>query len=335
MSQSSLHQAAVILKSLPKKQAAKILSRLEAEDIKAIFDALDKVDGFSTAEIRMALNKLAAETGQSQFHGEDRELGQFSDQLKTISPALPKISESSYRPFAFIVDLTPEIRQKLVQDEHPKNIAMVLGDLSPEISAEIIGQLEPAIRVSVLRRLCDPASNTQEERAQLSYALKLRLKKLVNKNQYRKSGVEIVADLLSCADPDTQREVFAHLSQKDPELAEKIEQSVFVFSDIESMSDAEIKILLRRADTSIWAPALKRSSLATRTKILSNMAERAAKLLSEEISTIGLVDEHIADRAQQQIVNLILRIRRAEQTGQEPKLPSIDSRTNSPYYIRT
>ena len=58
MSHSGLYQAAIILQSLPKAQAAKILSRLEAVDIKTVFDALDKVDKSSVNELRDALGDL-------------------------------------------------------------------------------------------------------------------------------------------------------------------------------------------------------------------------------------------------------------------------------------
>ena len=40
------------------------------------------------------------------------------------------------------------------------------------------------------------------------------------------------------------------------------------------------------------------------------MADRAPQLLSQEIANIGPVDQHIANRAQQQIINLIVRMRR-------------------------
>ena len=198
----------------------------------------------------------------------------------------------------------------MLEDEHPKCIALVVAQLHPQIAAEVVHSLEPIQRIAVLRRLCEQQEPATEEIAQLGYALKLRLNKIQGQTAYGRSGVNLAADLLSVADARTQQEVLDYMKQQDPDLAKQLEHSVFAFSDIAKLSNEEIKALLKSADTSLWAPALKQASLETRRKILDNMAERAAQLLSQEIANIGPVDQHIANRAQQQIINLIVRMRR-------------------------
>ena len=59
---SSLNQAAIILKSLPKRQAASILSRLEAADIQTVLDAIKNLDQVTADQIMESLERLHQES---------------------------------------------------------------------------------------------------------------------------------------------------------------------------------------------------------------------------------------------------------------------------------
>jgi flagellar motor switch protein FliG len=310
MANSSLYHAAIILKSLPKAQAAKILSRLEAVDIKTVFAALDKVGKASVKELQESLDNLESHMSTAFPPLTVDANGVFVDPLSSEVDSR-KASDSIHQPFEFLNRVSAATRRQLLEDEHPKCIALVVAQLHPQIAAEVLHDLEPIQRISVLRRLCEQRESAPEEVAQLGYALKLRLNKIQSQVAAGSSGIHLAADLLSIADARTQQEVLDYMNQQDPDLAKQLQCSVFVFSDIVKLSDEEIKTLLKSADTSLWAPALKHCSLSTRRKILDNMAERAAQLLSQEIANIGPVDQHIAQRAQQQIVNIIVRLRRS------------------------
>lgn len=309
MAHSGLYQAAIILKSLPKAQAAKILSRLEAVDIKTVFNALDKVDKAPVSELRDALGDLESNMSIAFPPLTVDANGVFVDPLSSADASTTS-ADPDHQPFEFLNHVSAAIRRQLLEDEHPKCIALVVAQLHPQIAAEVVHGLDPIQRISVLRRLCEQQEPAKEETAQLGYALKLRLNKIQGQTAYGRSGVNIAADLLSVADARTQQEVLDYMNQQDPDLAKQLEHSVFVFSDVVNLSNQEIKALLKSADTSLWAPALKQASLETRRKILDNMAGRAAQLLSQEIANIGPVDQHIANRAQQQIINIIVRMRR-------------------------
>ena len=320
MAHSGLYQAAIILKSLPKAQAAKILSRLEAVDIKTVFDALDKVEHASVRELRGALDDLESYMTTAFPPLTLDANGVFVDPL-SCENASTTTTDVEFHPFEFLNHVSPAIRRKLLEDEHPKCIALVVANLQPQIAAEVVQDLEPVQRIAVLKRLCEDRESAAEDVAQLGYALKLRLNKIQSQAAAGRSGVNLAADLLSVADTRIQQEVLDYLNQQDPDLANELKNSVFVFSDIVKLSDEEIKSLLKSADTSLWAPALKQASLTTRRKILDNMADRAAQLLSQEIANIGPVDQHIANRAQQQIINIIIRMRRNSSIGSTNALP--------------
>lgn len=312
---SNLMQAAMVLKGLPSQQAALVLSRLEPGDIKAVLDAITRVDDASASHIAASMDRLVLEA--ERWRSGDEESNPKIDEIRrsvhealaTPSSNLEK-STDSINPFGFLIDVIPLIRLHLLEDEHPKNIAIVLSMLPPDIASHAMKGLDPALRVSVLRRVCEIDELNVEEVAQLSYALKLRLKKLLNARQQKTIGVNAAARLLSCSDDDTRESLIAYMGQSDPDLAVKLQRSVFKIERLETLSNGEMRMLLNNVDTSVWAPALKNAPASLKSKVYKCMAARPAELLAHEIEHIGHVDGAIEELARQNVIQVVLRLAR-------------------------
>ena len=324
---SKLNQAAIILKSLPKRQAASILSRLEAADIQTVLDAIKNIDQVTADQIVESLGRLHQESRRWKSDPAEKMAGdQLFDAVNLganyVGDApLAGIIDTNH-PFGFLVVALPPVRDRLLADEHPQNIAIVLSTFPPETASTTMKSLDPITRVSALKRLCELDELNQETVAQLSYALKLRYRKLMNKQQYKKTGMESAVAMLSCSDPQTQETMFALINQSDPDLAENLQRRVIKIEDLAGLKDAEVKSLLRNVDTSCWAPALKKEPLTIQKKFLDNMGQRPAELLSQEMANIGEVDESISLLAQKQIINVALSLHREGKI----KLPKSDGK---------
>lgn len=312
---NSLTQAALVLNRLPRKQSAMVLSRLAPDDIKSVIDALTNLDKASAEELHSALERFEVEA-QSLMSNEQLAVDQSStepapiEELASLQRRTPDAAIDDDNPFSFLIDTHPSVRNHLLRDEHPKNVAMVLSLLPPDMASECVAAMEPTLRTSVFRRLCEVDVLDEEEVAGLSFALKLRLKKLL-KSWYSKSvGMNVAADLLSCSDSATQEVLLEHMSQSDPDLAVRLNRSVFKIERLETLEDREIKIILKHVDTACWAPALKNAPLSLQKKILDNMAARPAELLTFEIDQIGHVVSLIQQKAEQTIISETLRLAR-------------------------
>ncbi len=308
---SSLNQAAVILKSLPRAQAAAILSRLEAADIQMVLDTINTLDRVTAEQISDSLERLNRESERWKTGAEQNvaQLLNESDEIESqVRDQRMSHAVDPLHPFAFLIDTLPMVRDHLLQDEHPKNVAIVLSMLPPDVASSCMNSFEPNTRVTVLRRICELDEVNQEEIMQLSYALKLRHKKITNNRAHKNKGVDSAAELLSCTDQETQDRLLAYMNQSDPDLADRLQRSVFKVEDIEFLSDDEIKTLLRNVDTSCWAPALKSTPLSLQTKIIDNLADKPAAMLNREMAESGSVDEHTQRLAQRQIINGVLTL---------------------------
>lgn len=303
MNSDSLTQAALVLKSLPKGEAAQLLSKLETEDIQAVVDESSRLDRTSPDDVLEALDRLSKEADELR-RDEDRDR-QILTQRISVNDSSRTKDESG--PFKFLVHLAANLRHELIQDEHPENIALVLMHLPTDLASDLLKRLEPPIQVSVVRRLCEVESPDKDQVFDLSFRLRMNLQKRLKRSESN-SGVRLAAQLLSCSDNDTQEKVLEYINQLDPTLVNELQESIFLFQDLCLLDNADIQVILKHVDTSFWAPALKQASLKVREKVLGNLAPRVAELLSAEIAEIGPIDNQIAAHAQSQIINVCIQL---------------------------
>ena len=100
--------------------------------------------------------------------------------------------------------------------------------------------------------------------------------------------------------------------EKDPELAEEIRNLMFVFEDIVHVDDQGIQNLIKELESSQLAIALKTAPEEVKAKIFSNMSTRAAKLLNEDLDSLGPTRLSDVESTQSQIV---LKVKDLEAKG--------------------
>ena len=75
--------------------------------------------------------------------------------------------------------------------------------------------------------------------------------------------------------------------EDDPELAEQIRQLMFVFEDLIAVDDRGIRTLLKEGRNEDLTVALKTASESLNNKVLSNVSERAAAMIKEDLEVMG------------------------------------------------
>ena len=88
---------------------------------------------------------------------------------------------------------------------------------------------------------------------------------------------------------------------------------MFVFEDVMMVNDKGIQSVLKEVENDVLSLALKTASEELKGKILKNMSERAAQMITEEMSYMGPVRVSDVEQAQQKIVDIV---RRLEESGE-------------------
>jgi flagellar motor switch protein FliG len=94
------------------------------------------------------------------------------------------------------------------------------------------------------------------------------------------------------------------LEKSSPDAAEKIRSLMFTFEDLGNLDQTAVQTLIRAVDKDKLPVALKGAAETLRELFLTNMSERASKIMKEDMASMGPVRLKDVEEAQQYIVNV-------------------------------
>ncbi len=210
-------------------------------------------------------------------------------------------------PFDFMRDLEPLQAASLLEDEHPQTVALVLAHLEPRSAARILNQLDASIQVEVARRIALTEQITPEAVEIVEEGLRKKLSSVVTEVT-SVGGARPLAHVLNQVGRTTERQSLSALSEQDSQLADEVRRYMFVFEDIGILDDRAMQRVIRELDAKEMALALRPVSETLKNKFFSNMSQRAAEMLREEMSLAGQVRLKAVEEAQQRIVETIKKL---------------------------
>jgi flagellar motor switch protein FliG len=97
----------------------------------------------------------------------------------------------------------------------------------------------------------------------------------------------MMADIFNAFDRQTEAGFITALEERNREAAERIRALMFVFEDLSKLDPGGVQTLLRGVEKDQLALALKGASDALREMFFTNMSERAAKIMREDMESMG------------------------------------------------
>jgi flagellar motor switch protein FliG len=311
-------KAAVLLLALGSDDAALLLKELTPEMVEAVTRELASLGRIphelSTAVVEEFYNLTIA----SQYANEGsleyaREILKNSLDPKLAERVLQQIqTQVQKKPFSFLQRAESENLLTFIQDEHPQTIALIVCHLPHHKAAEILGGLPMQKQIEVIKRVANMEQTNPDVIKEVEKGLESRLANMLMQSMEKAGGVPTVAEILNLADRATEKTIMEGLEAEDPDLVEQIRRLMFVFEDILQVNDKGIQAVLKEIDNDELAVALKTASDQLKAKIFSNMSERAASLIKEDMQYMGPVRISDVEAAQQRIVDVV---RRLEETG--------------------
>ena len=98
------------------------------------------------------------------------------------------------------------------------------------------------------------------------------------------------------------------IREHDEEMAQQIQDLMFVFENLVDVDDRGIQTLLREVQQDILMKALKGTDENLKEKILKNMSKRAAELLQDDLEAMGPVRVSDVEAAQKEILSIARRL---------------------------
>jgi flagellar motor switch protein FliG len=145
----------------------------------------------------------------------------------------------------------------------------------------------------------------------LEKAIRQKLNTSVDREYTAAGGTKALAGILNHADRSLERTVLESLASSDEGLAEEVRGMLFVFEDIVKLEERAIQQVLREVDQKDLVLALRGATDDVKEVLLTNMSERGAQMLKEEMEIQPPQRKRDVDDAQSRVVAVVRRLEEA------------------------
>jgi flagellar motor switch protein FliG len=312
-----IEKAAILLVAIGEERAGEIFRYLSENEVEALSLEIAKSRKVPNEVCRDVLGEAVETVLAEDYIAEggvdyarsilERSLG--ANRAEEVIGRLAATIER--RPFEFLRRTPPEQIYVFLRNESPQTIALVIANLHTTLAAQVLSQLEPEEQAEVARRVAKMAETRPEVVSQVETVMRQKLSNIVAQEYAAAGGVKSLADILNHSDRTTERNVLDELAKNESELADEVRLLLFTFEDVVKLDDRSIQMVLKEVDQKDLAIALRGVSEDVRSRIFSNMSERGAELLREEIDFQPPQRKRVIEEAQGRIVGVVRRLEEA------------------------
>ena len=188
-----------------------------------------------------------------------------------------------------------------LKNEYPQTVAVVLSKIKSEHAARVLTCLPEDFALECVTRMLRMEPVQREILDKIEQTLRTEFMSNLARTSKRDSH-EMMADIFNSFDRQTETRFITALEERNREAAERIRALMFVFEDLSKMDPGGVQTLLRAVEKDQLALALKGASDTLRDMFFSNMSERAAKIMREDMETMGPVRLREVEQAQMAMV---------------------------------
>ena len=304
-------RAAVLLVTLGEEIAAKVLANLDDREIQNLgnyMSALGDVD----LETMDSINKDFYSMVESGIGGLGAGGMDFlkSALMQAVDPAkateilnnITTPGEEMGGGLETIRLLDPKIIASFIVNEHPQTAAIILAHLDASVASSTIKELPEESRMEIVLRLATLERVAPSVLRELDETLQAEFRTSGAVSGNKLGGVQIAAQLMGSLDRTIETSILTAMDEVDSELATQIKKLRFTFEDILKIDDAGIQMIMKEVKQEDLVMGLKTASEELAQKLFSNMSERAALMLKEDLESLGPKKVSEVEKAQQKVI---------------------------------
>jgi flagellar motor switch protein FliG len=286
-------RAAVLMLLLGEEQASNIISFLNPKEVQALGAAMVQVADLSQEAVNQVLDDFVATIKKQTSLG----LGTSDYVEKVFKRALGDDKAASVlgrinpgrasKGLEILNWMDARSIADMIQGEHPQVVAIILSVLENVVAADVLNYLPPETRSEVIQRV----ASLETVQPSAMEELEAILKKQFSNNSSSKSssfgGIKAAANILNLTKTALEASVMGGLKTLDPELMQKIQDSMFTFDNLVNVDNKGIQVIMRNAEPDLMMKALKGASDEVKKKFLDNMSERARGMFKDDMEALG------------------------------------------------
>ncbi len=301
-------KAAALMLALGEEYGRPIWDMLDEEEVKELSNAmssLGRIDAKVVEELFLVFASQISSVGSLT--------GSFDNTERLLTRVLPEdrvnqIMEEIRGPAGRTMwdklgNVNESVLANYLKNEYPQTVAVVLSKIKAEHASRVLANLPDEFAMEVIMRMLRMESVQKDILDKVEQTLRIEFMNNLARTTRRDSH-EVIAEIFNYLDRNAETRFLSALEDRNRDSAERIRALMFTFEDLIKLDPGGVQTLLRGVDKSKLAIAMKGSSESLRDLFFTNMSERAAKILREDMDALGPVRLRDVDEAQMEIVNL-------------------------------
>ena len=304
---SGPEKAAVVLLALGEEHR-ELWKSLDEEEIKEVSQAMASLGTVQANAVEQLLIEFVSGmsgTGaiMGSFEQTQRLLASFMEKDK-VDTLMEEIRGPAGRTmWDKLGNVNEAVLANYLKNEYPQTVAVVLSKIKGDHAARVLASLPEDFALECVQRMLRMEPVQREILDKIEQTLRSEFMSNLARTSKRDSH-ELMAEIFNNFDRQTESRFIAALEERNREAAERIRALMFVFEDLSKLDPGGVQTLLRAVEKDKLGLAMKGASDALREMFFSNMSERAAKIMREDMESMGPVRLKDVDAAQMAMVQV-------------------------------
>ncbi|CAK8743681.1 Flagellar motor switch protein FliG [Sodalis praecaptivus] len=314
MTMTGIEKSAILLLTLGEDRAAEVFKHLAVREVQQLSSAMAGLRQISQAQLNEVLKEF--EVAADQYSALSVNTGDYlrSVLVKVLgeeraSSLLEDIFETRETTTGMetLNFMEPQSAADLIRDEHPQIIATILVHLRRSQAADILVLFDEKLRNDVMLRIATFGGVQPAALAELTEVLNGLLDGQ-NLKRSKMGGIRTAAEIINLMKTRQEEAVINAMRDFDRELAQKIIDEMFLFENLVQVDDRSIQRLLQEVESESLIIALKTADEPLRERFLSNMSQRAADILRDDLANRGSIRMSLVENEQKAILQIVRRL---------------------------
>lgn len=313
---SGPEKVAILLLTLGEDATKRAFAEMDDHEVQKVAAMMIKHQKIPREISNQVLEEFGAliETGEGIFHAGTPYVSRLVTEAVGIDRAdminrLFEEQEEQVR-FSALLNLEPPVIAKLIHDEHPQTLALILGHLPAKLSGRVLKELPAAVQGDVVYRLAILDRPDPEVLDEVEEEIKQAVRDATYLSVDMLGGAGVVSSILQNTGKEVSQRVLDQLTETDEDLATRINDLLFTFEDLAKLERDAIQAILREVKTDDLVVALKGASETVQEAIFNNLSSRARAMLADDLENMPPVRVHDVMEMQKTIVGIVRRLER-------------------------
>jgi flagellar motor switch protein FliG len=301
-------KAAILMLSVGEEHISQVFNLMDDDEIRELSQAMANLGTVSSSLVERIFVEFAEQVSSTgslvgTYESTERLLGKILGRER-VDNIMDEIRGPAGRTmWDKLGNVNESVLGNYLKNEYPQTVAVVLSKIKSDHAARVLATLPESFAMEVVTRMLRMEAVQKEVLDDVERTLRTEfMSNLARTN--RRDAHEMMAEIFNNFDRNTESRFMTALEETNRDAAERIKALMFTFEDLAKLDPGSIQTLLRNFDKEKLGLCLKGASEALRNLFFTNMSERAAKILREDMEAMGPVRLRDVDEAQMQMVTV-------------------------------